>query len=136
MTPLVNWLIDWIEFYPISAIFQPCNGGDYKAPSEMRSVMNEPILLFIEIHRNGLLCAKGIAILDTGHHLMSHQTDIAFAKRFCLHGPHLYGPCTWRCLVGLSLCHSNPFYRSAVWSYISCFLMLAACPPEETVTTL
>ena len=23
----VDWLIDWIEFYAVSAIFQPCNGG-------------------------------------------------------------------------------------------------------------
>ena len=22
-----SWLIDWIEFYAVSAIFQPCNGG-------------------------------------------------------------------------------------------------------------
>ena len=22
-----DWLIDWIEFYAVSAIFQPCNGG-------------------------------------------------------------------------------------------------------------
>ena len=22
-------LIDWIEFYAVSAILQPCNGGDY-----------------------------------------------------------------------------------------------------------
>ena len=26
---LIDWLIDWIEFYAVSAIFQPCNGGDY-----------------------------------------------------------------------------------------------------------
>ena len=25
----MDWLIDWIEFYAVSAIFQPCNGGDY-----------------------------------------------------------------------------------------------------------
>ena len=24
------WLIDWIEFYAVLAIFQPCNGGDHK----------------------------------------------------------------------------------------------------------
>ena len=24
---LIDWLIDWIEFYAESAIFQPCNGG-------------------------------------------------------------------------------------------------------------
>ena len=23
------WLIDWIEFYAVSAIFQPCNGGKF-----------------------------------------------------------------------------------------------------------
>ena len=33
-------------------------------------------LLFIEIQRNGLLRAKGVIILDTGHHLTSHPTDI------------------------------------------------------------
>ena len=24
---LIDWLIEWIEFYAVSAIFQPCNGG-------------------------------------------------------------------------------------------------------------
>ena len=24
-----DWLIDKIAFYAVSAIFQPCNGGDY-----------------------------------------------------------------------------------------------------------
>ena len=29
-------------------------------------------LLFYEIQRNGLLCARGVVILDTGHNLTSH----------------------------------------------------------------
>ena len=24
----IDWLIDWIVFYAVSAVFQPCNGGD------------------------------------------------------------------------------------------------------------
>ena len=27
---MVDWLIDWMEFYAVSAIFQPCNGGSLK----------------------------------------------------------------------------------------------------------
>ena len=26
---LIDWLIDWIEFYAVSVIFQPYNGGEY-----------------------------------------------------------------------------------------------------------
>ena len=26
----IYWLIDWIEFYAISVIFHPCNGGDHQ----------------------------------------------------------------------------------------------------------
>ena len=37
-------------------------------------------LLFFEIHRNGLLRAKGIVILYTGHHIMSHPTNININK--------------------------------------------------------
>ena len=25
---MIDWLIDWIEIYAVSAIFQPCNGGN------------------------------------------------------------------------------------------------------------
>ena len=28
-TQYIDWLIDWIEFYAVSAIFQPCYGGNY-----------------------------------------------------------------------------------------------------------
>ena len=33
-------------------------------------------LLFFEHQGNDFLRAKGVAILDTGHHLTSHPTDI------------------------------------------------------------
>ena len=33
-------------------------------------------LLFIEIQINGLLHAKGVVILDTGHHLTFHPLDV------------------------------------------------------------
>ena len=35
-------------------------------------------LLFFEIQINVLLRAKVVVIFDTGHHLMSHSTDINF----------------------------------------------------------
>ena len=66
-------MIDWIEFYAVSAIFQSCNGGDYKLNVSLAALTS---LLFIETQRNGLLRAKEVVILDTGHHLMSHPTDM------------------------------------------------------------
>ena len=72
----VDWLIDWIEFYAISAIFQPCNGGYYSLNDFEVPLVALTSLLFIEIQWNGLLRAKGVVILDTGHHLTSHPTDI------------------------------------------------------------
>ena len=66
-------MIDWIEFYAVSAIFQSCNGGDYKLNVSLAALTS---LLFIETQRNGLLRAKEVVILDTGHHLTSHPMDM------------------------------------------------------------
>ena len=41
-------------------------------------------LLVNEIQRNGLLRAKGVVILDTGHHLTSHPMDIFSAMNLSL----------------------------------------------------
>ena len=46
-TELVDWLIDWIDFYAVSVIFEPCNGGDYK--SQLVDV-TEIISLFYNVH--------------------------------------------------------------------------------------
>jgi hypothetical protein len=40
-------------------------------------------LLFFDYQGNDLLRAKGIVILDTGHHLTSHPTD--FKVKLCTH---------------------------------------------------
>ena len=73
----VCWLIDCFGFYTVSAIFQSCNGGDYFKINDRLwnfevSLAALTSLLFNEIQRNCLLCAKGVVILDTGHHLTSH----------------------------------------------------------------
>ena len=39
-------------------------------------------LLFVEILWNGLLRGKGVVILDTGHRLTSHPTDIQIFFKF------------------------------------------------------
>ena len=31
---IIDWLIDWIEFYAVSEIFQACNVGDYQLNSQ------------------------------------------------------------------------------------------------------
>ena len=43
---------------------------------------SEPTLLRNPEKANGLLRAKGIVILDKGHHLTSHLTDI---KKYCIY---------------------------------------------------
>ena len=83
---LFDWLIDWIEFYAESEIFQPCNGGDYKLNVISFEILKFPwqssraSLIFVEIQWNGLLCAKRVVFLDTGHHLTSHPTDSGYLR--------------------------------------------------------
>ena len=53
---LIDWLIDWLGFYAISAIFQPCNGSDYKVNDRLWnfevSLAALTSLLFFKIQRN------------------------------------------------------------------------------------
>ena len=50
--------------------------------SKLASLAALMSLLFIEIQWNGLLRAKGVVILDTGHHLTSHPTDINILDKY------------------------------------------------------
>ena len=39
LNPVHPWTIDWMEFYAVSAIFQPCNGGAYiKTPYDSKYI--------------------------------------------------------------------------------------------------
>ena len=61
----LRWLIDWIGFYVVSAIFPPINSCDYQLWNSSS-----------KLKRNCLLCAKGIAIHDTGQQLKSNPKEI------------------------------------------------------------
>ena len=78
-------LYDWLEFYAVSAIFQPCNGGNYVKCDQFWncevSLAALTSLLFIGIQWNGLLRAKGVVILDTGHHLTSYPTNVKVQRK-------------------------------------------------------
>ena len=45
-----DWLIDWIEFYGVSAIFQPCNGGTCCEPA-FRTAFLPHIIFFLTLHK-------------------------------------------------------------------------------------
>ena len=64
-------------FYAVTAIFQPCNGGDDRLWNFEVSLAAITSLHFYKIKRNCLLRAKGVVILDTGHQLTSHPTDFS-----------------------------------------------------------
>ena len=83
------YIVDWIEFYAVSAIFQPCNGGDYYLNVISFEILKSlTSLLFIEFQSSRPFACQGVVILDTGHHLTSHPTDVGNCKsvkifKFC-----------------------------------------------------
>ena len=83
---LIDLLIDCIVFYTASATFlrrlQKKN-GDHLWNFEV-SLAALRSLLFIEFQINGLLRAKGVVNLNTGHHLTSrgHLTDIKILYKY------------------------------------------------------
>ena len=56
---LALWLIDWIEFYAVSPIFQPCNGNDYEMWSGLKfwSFTGGPHET--TLHRNPVIACQG-----------------------------------------------------------------------------
>ena len=72
--------VDYIVFYAVLAIFRPYNGGDYIVLiNDNQLFPSRSSRAYSSCHRNpvnGLLRATGVVILDTGHHLTSHPTDI------------------------------------------------------------
>jgi hypothetical protein len=80
---LIDWLIDWLidlGFYAVLAIFEPYYGDKlrysvwfWKFGFPWRPPMS---LLFFDYQGNDILRAKGVVILDTGHHLSSNPTNL------------------------------------------------------------
>ena len=61
-TLMIDWLIDWIVFYTVSAIFQPYNSGDYwfQVIGFIVSLAAPTSLLFYEIHWIGHCLPRGL----------------------------------------------------------------------------
>ena len=61
---VIDWLIDWIEIYAVSAMFQPCNGGyisNVRPPKKTEKQWKETFV-FINNKKNLFTCWKCVEI--------------------------------------------------------------------------
>ena len=117
-------LIDCFGFHAVSAIIsQPYNGGDYQVNARLWNVEVSLValtsLLFYEIQRNGLLRAKGVVVLDTGHYWKFHPTDIGrkmFLDIYSLKRNILWKSILNKCMLGMTLwtIYVYSFFRETI----------------------
>ena len=58
----IDWLIDWIEFYAVSLIIQPCNGGLYIGMLSAKFKWNWPISWLMTLFRHNHPLQWGMAL--------------------------------------------------------------------------